>query len=377
MNDQDQPATTVLYDKHVALGAGMTEFGGYLMPVQYEGILREHESARRGAALFDTCHMGELCMKGDTAAADLEQLLTCRISDLPEGRCRYGLMCNDRGGVVDDLIVYRIEQGSFMLVVNAGNRQKDLEWIESHASSETAVLDVSDVTAKLDLQGPASPGIAQHLLDKPVDKLCYFTFMSNAYHGRELLVSRTGYTGEIGFEIYVEPDLALDLWDLCLADGAVPAGLGARDTLRLEMGMPLYGHELNEERSAAESGFTRSIAPDKHFIGSNIVLDRGAHGAVLVGIALDGRGAAREGDSVHAEGKGKVGVVTSGSFAPSLGCAVALGYVETGHIGVGEQLTINGTRHILAGTVKELPFYRKGTARKAMATFLGENRRNV
>ena len=188
-----------------------------------------------------------------------------------------------------------------MLVVNAGTRHKDLAWIESHLSAESVVEDRSDETAKLDLQGPEAPALAQRLLDVPVCGLKYFGFMTNSYRGRKLLLSRTGYTGEVGFEIYVDPELAMDLWDRCLEEGVIPAGLGARDTLRLEMGMPLYGHELKDDRNAAESGFTKSIAPDKDSIGSGIVLGDQAAGMTLVGILLDGRRAAREGDVLYTE----------------------------------------------------------------------------
>ena len=259
MEPMNQPAEmkrTALYDLHVSLGARMGPFGGWLMPIQYAGIVKEHEACRRNAALFDTCHMGEFLVRGPLAAAALERLVTCEVSSLAAGQCRYGLMCNENGGVIDDLLLYRMSEQEFMVVVNAGTQDGDFEWIRSHVAGGTQVESLSGRTFKVDLQGPAAPRIMRGLAEMPPANLTYYHFADNRYGGRRVLVSRTGYTGEIGFEIYFENgDLAARFWKAAMALGATPAGLGARDTLRLEMGMPLYGHELSVDRNAAESGF--------------------------------------------------------------------------------------------------------------------------
>ena len=222
----------------------------------------------------------------------------------------------------------------------------------------------------MDLQGPKSPQIMRKLMTRPITDLKYYHFAGNSYKGKEMLVSRTGYTGEIGFEIYCDHVTALEFWNDCLALGAESAGLGARDTLRLEMGMPLYGHELDKTRNAGESGFTRAIAIDKHFTGSDVVLDVKRRKFQLVGIELEGRRAARNGDRIADSSGAECGIVTSGSFAPSLEKAVALGYVKREHAAVGTRLNVLSARSGIAGTVVSLPFYRNGTARLPMKNYL-------
>lgn len=344
----------------------MAPFGGYTMPIQYAGILQEHEAARTHAALFDTCHMGEVRIEGERAESDLESLLSCRIGTLAIGQCRYGLMCAEDGGTIDDLLVYRLAPQAFLLVVNAGTREGDVVWLQEHVSSDTQVEDQSDATAKIDLQGPASPRILADMVDLPLAELRYFRFMRGIYHGEPFLVSRTGYTGEIGFEWYGPNALAETFWDAATTRGAVPAGLGARDTLRLEMGMPLYGHELGRGRNAAETGFAQ-IADDKLFIGAEAIrLHAGRRR--LVGLRLEGRRAAREGDAVLAEGR-KIGRITSGSFAPTLGVAVALAYVECESVRGEGGVTVQTHRAELPAQCVKLPFV-SGTAREPIAHFL-------
>jgi len=362
--------TTPLFAEHTALGAKMAPFAGFMMPMRYSGILREHEAARRSAAVFDTSHMGEILVEGPTAAADLEGLLSCDVASLPAGRCRYGLMCNDAGGVIDDLLVYRMAAESFMLVVNAGTFGKDLAWLRSRASAPTTVRDLQERTAKIDLQGPASPRILASLVPGSLSGFAFYSFRHSVFDGCPVIVSRTGYTGEIGFEIYGEPDVIVRFWRSCLAAGAAPAGLGARDTLRIEMGMPLYGHELSEERNAAESGFTRSLSPTKKFVGSAAIRDRAAKRSVLAGIAMDGRSAARSGDRLFSTGGAPAGVVTSGSYAPSMAKAVAMGYVALEWSEPGTRIVVGTDRGNLAGTVERTPFYGKATGRMPIENFL-------
>jgi aminomethyltransferase len=369
MTGMDRFRQTPLYARHIRLGARMAPFGGYIMPISYMGILAEHKAARESAALFDTCHMGEIGISGPDALAGLEFLLSPGLASLAVGRCRYGLMCNPNGGVIDDLVVYRTDQTEFMLVVNAGTREGDFEWIVSHVSGDVRVRDISDSTAKVDIQGPGAPRIVESLVDATIRTLPFYGFHPNAYRGKPVIVSRTGYTGETGFELYAEPDLIGHFWDDCLEKGAVAAGLGARDTLRLEMGMPLYGHELSPGRNAGDTGFERAISKTKDFIGAEPIRASSPGKERLVGITFEGRQAAREGNRIFSEDGVPRGLVTSGSFAPSLGHAVALGYVEAGFAEPGMPVTVEA-RRTLAGRIVELPFYRNGTARKPLSDFL-------
>ncbi|MCL2241115.1 MAG: glycine cleavage system aminomethyltransferase GcvT [Chitinispirillia bacterium] len=360
---------TPLFDSHISLGAKMAPFGGYDMPLQYGGIIKEHAAARTGAAVFDTCHMGEFRAGGEGALRDLERILSCDVADVRVGACRYGFMCNAAGGVVDDLIIYRIAESEFMLVVNAATAGGDFEWIAANVSGATILENISEKTAKVDINGPAAPKIVAAMMDGPLGGLKYYNFAKNSYRGAEVIVSRTGYTGEIGFEIYCAVDLVKGLWDDCIGRGAVPAGLGARDALRLEMGYPLYGHELTVERNAAQAGYSRAVSRKKGFIGSDKVLEAAAARQVLAGIALDGRRAARHGDAVSAGGK-EAGIVTSGSFSPALGYAVALAYVDSCFSAAGTGLTVISGKNEIHGKVCELPFYKNATARSDINLYL-------
>ncbi|MDP6491273.1 MAG: glycine cleavage system aminomethyltransferase GcvT [Kiritimatiellia bacterium] len=361
---------TCLYDVHVALGAHMGPFGGFEMPIQYSGIVAEHQACRQGAVLFDTCHMGEFLVEGAGSVADLDQLVSCPVASLESGQCRYGLMCSPDGGVIDDLLVYRLDTERFMLVVNAGTQADDAAWIESHLGDTTTFTNLSADTAKIDLQGPAAPRIVQGLLGNVLGGLKYYRFVQTLYRGEPVLLSRTGYTGEIGVELYAAPDQAIAFWNEAMALGAEPAGLGARDTLRLEAGMPLHGHELTTERNAGEAGFARAIADDKTFIGSDVVCDAARRKQALAGIQLEGRRAARAGDALCDASGSDVGVVTSGSYGPSVGRAIALGYLDVGLTEPGTDLTVRMARGELGGQVVALPFWKKGTVRKRIEGFL-------
>ena len=361
---------TFLYDTHLSLNAKMAPFGGYEMPIHYEGILAEHFATRNKATVFDTCHMGEFLITGANAARDLDKILSCPVASIKIGQCRYGFICNHNGGVLDDQIVYRFEENDFFMVVNASTQDSDFEWIKSNISSGTSVKNLSRKTGKIDFQGPLSAKIIKQLLKLPIDDLKYYHWMHNFYNNKKIILSRTGYTGEIGFEIYLDEKQTKKFWDDCLFLGAKPAGLGARDTLRLEMGYPLYGHELGESRNAAESGYTRAIAADKQFIGSPVVLNPGCAHDALCGIRIEGRRTARNGDSICDSSGAVIGSVTSGSFSPSLVCAIAMGYVKKDHCGIGTRLVINTGKTELTGTVTETPFYKQATARKNLSEFL-------
>lgn len=361
---------TILYDIHESGGAKISPFAGYLMPIQYHGIIAEHLATRNRATVFDTCHMGEFHICGGSALADLENLLSCQVGTMEIGQCRYGFLCNHQGGAVDDQVTYRLGENDFLMVVNAATQETDFKWIKYHLSKATHIEDVSDKTAKIDLQGPQSAKIMQKVMEDRIDDMKFYHFKHNRYKGRQVLVSRTGYTGEIGFEIYCDNEIGIPLWNDCIENGAEPAGLGARDTLRLEMGLPLYGNEISADRNVAESGLLRYIATRKKFIGSPVVLDESKRKYSLVAMFLDDRRTARAHDTLlDAEGE-VTGLVTSGSFSPSLGKAIAMGYISKSSSRPGTVVTIRAERYELKGTICKVPLYKGATWRKNLKEFL-------
>jgi aminomethyltransferase len=355
---------TPLHAQHIELGARMGEFGGWDMPIQYAGILQEHEQTRSKASVFDICHMGEFELSGSTALADLERLLTCNIASLAVGQVRYGFMLNELGGVIDDLTCYRLEDERFMLVVNAGTAEKDAAWIQQHLSAETQFVDRSNELAKLDVQGPLSRAVLESVFETTLPELGYFKAAPLTVLGCEILLSRTGYTGEWGYEIYLPTSEAVSFWNRFVAHSdCEQGGLGARDTLRLEMGYSLYGHELSEDRTPFATSRGMFIRFEKEFIGKAAVeADRSAPSALLVGLLFDSKRAARAHDLVFFEGQ-EVGEVTSGSVAPSLGKAVALAFVSPICAELGQTVHVQIRNKPFEATVVELPFYKDGTAR--------------
>ncbi len=339
----------------------MGEFGGWDMPIQYAGILQEHEQTRTKASVFDICHMGEFELSGPTALRDLEKLLTCNVESLAVGQVRYGFMLNAAGGTIDDLTCYRLAADRFMLVVNAGTAEKDAEWIRKNISAETVFTDLSAGMAKLDLQGPASRKVLEEVLGHDIPDLGYFRFAEF----NDCLLSRTGYTGEWGYEIYLPNADAVVLWDQLVAhDLCEPGGLGARDTLRLEMGYPLYGHELSEARTPATVSRGLFIDMNTDFIGKEkVAADLADPELLLVGLRFDSKRAAREHDKIYS-GETELGEVTSGSVAPSLGVAVAMAFVKPEFAEPGQTLEVQIRNKRFSAEVVDLPFYKKGTARK-------------
>lgn len=342
----------------------MAPFAGWDMPIQYTSILAEHEHTRRATSVFDICHMGEFELRGPTARADLERLLTMPIASLAVGQCRYGYLLRAGGGVLDDLTCYRLGPDHFWLVVNAGTRQQDATWIRQHVAPTTQFTDLSDATGKLDIQGPTARAETERALGARLPDLGYFRFAEVTLAGVPCLLSRTGYTGEFGYELYCPLETVGMFWERLLAGGAIkPAGLGARDTLRLEMGYALYGHELSQMRTPAGASQGRYIQLAKDFIGkAAVAAELQQPTQVLIGLRLDSRRAARAGDVVRAVDQ-PVGVITSGSFAPSVGVAVALAYVDAVHAQVGQPLGLQVRGAVLPATVTTLPFYTAGTAR--------------
>ncbi len=358
---------TALYDEHVALGARVVEFAGWAMPMFYDGIVSEHRRVRSTAGLFDVSHMGEFLVSGTDALHALEKLTTNRLASLAEGRVQYSAMCYENGGFVDDLLIYAMP-GHYMLVVNAANRDKDLEWIRTNLTGDVVVDDVSEETGLIALQGPASEGVLAELTTADLSGLRYYHWTKTEIAGRETTLSRTGYTGEDGFEIYCDPKDSRSIWGAVLDEGAAahvePVGLGARDTLRLEMGYSLYGSEMDASRIPPEAGLMWVTKLSKgDFIGRDAIVRRMDEGINerIVGFELTGRGVPRPGHRILV-GDDEVGHVTSGTFSPSLQRGIGLGYVRsdvTGELSVD----IRGN-HIEAHTVS-LPFYREGSVRRS------------
>ena len=357
---------TALYDEHVALGARVVEFAGWAMPMSYEGIVSEHRRVRSTAGLFDVSHMGEFLVSGADALQALERLTTNRLASATEGRVQYSAMCYENGGFVDDLLIYAMPK-HYMLVVNAANMEKDLEWIRSNAAGDVVIDDVSDEIGLIALQGPASEGILTGLTGADLSALRYYCWMKAEIAGHETTLSRTGYTGEDGFEIYCSPSDSRAIWSALMEEGAAaglaPVGLGARDTLRLEMGYSLYGSEMDASRTPPEAGLMWVTKLSKgDFIGRDAIVRKMDGGVAerIVGFELTGRGIPRPGHRIIACGD-DVGHVTSGTFSPSLEVGIGLGYVRsdvTGELSV----EIRG-KHVEAHTVS-LPFYRGGSVRR-------------
>ena len=360
---------TPLYNQHIARGARMAPFGGWDMPIQYEGILTEHQHTRSGASLFDICHMGEFIISGKTAATDINKILTANISTLKTNRCRYSFMLNENGGIIDDLITYKLSDENFLVVVNSATSDGDAEWMKSHLSTETHFENISDITAKIDIQGPKSREILQQLTPANLSDLKFFCFCETTVDNVNTIVSRTGYTGELGYELYIPANSAEQIWDKLLENENVrPAGLGARDTLRLEAGLPLYGHELSLEHNPAETCFMFAVKLDKEFIGKTAVLKTTDSGPEkkLVGLKLPGRQSPRAHQKIKIPDNADeiIGEVTSGSFAPTLGYSIAFAYVKSDFAETGTGILIDTGRKKLSAEVVKTPFYTNPAARK-------------
>lgn len=351
---------TPLAARHEALGARMVPFAGWRMPVQYRGIIEEHLHTRAQTGLFDTCHMGEFFVRGPGAAALLERLVTCRVGNLTDGQARYGLMLNPRGGVIDDLIVFRINPEEFMIVVNGGTRDKDRVWFEAHFTEfGLDFSDDSDAIAKLDLQGPASGRVLAALAGEPAALgTRRFHHVMGAIEGVPVRISRTGYTGEFGYELFFPAAAAVTLWDRLLSFSEVlPIGLGARDTLRLEKGLSLYGHELTEDLTPLEANLERFVDFDKDFIGRDALLAQKRTGLprLLTGFLCEGRRAAREGFVIRAAG-GESGQVSSGAFSPCLTRGVGMCFIEPPATCAGTAIVLSNGPIEIKGEIKPPPF---------------------
>ena len=352
---------TPLYEVHRALGARIVPFAGFEMPVQYTSILEEHAAVRNAAGLFDVSHMGEIQLSGPGAVASVERLVSCPVASLQTGRVRYGLLCNEAGGVVDDVTVYRLADDALFLCVNASNIEKDYRWIVRHASGDTRVEDRSDRFGLLALQGPASTAILSRVATLP-PAMKRFRFVEGSVAGVQALISHTGYTGSDGFELYVEAQDSVRVWNALLDAGRplglLPCGLGARDTLRLEAALPLYGHELDDTTSPLEAGLARFVKREAGgFLGAEAIERRAQAPATraLAGFVVEDRGIARaEYPILH--GGERVGIVTSGAPSPTLGKSIGLGYVPPALAVPGTPIEIGIRERAVAARVVATPF---------------------
>jgi aminomethyltransferase len=350
---------TPLYEEHKSLGARLVDFSGWEMPVQYGGIKAEHQAVRERVGLFDVSHMGETVFRGLHAEAAVQRLVTRDVSRLAEGQAGYAAVCYEDGGTVDDVLVYRRSE-DFLVVVNAANREKDLDHFRKNTGDlDVEIADESDDWALMALQGPEAAKLLQNLTDVDLSGLKYYRFLEGEVAGKEAMISRTGYTGEDGFEIYLSPDAAPRVWRPLLEAGATPAGLGARDTLRLEAGMCLYGNELDSETTPLEAGigFAVHLNKEQEFIGQDALIREKEEGLrkKLVGFEVEGRGIARHDHPVKVEDE-TVGRVTSGTLSPTLNKAIGFALVSPG---VEDRFeVVIRERPVEAHTV-QLPFYKR------------------
>ena len=358
---------TPLRARHEALGASFTDFGGWQMPVRYTSDLAEHHAVRQAAGLFDISHMAEFLIEGPDAAGYLDHALAGRISTMTIGKAKYSLVLAAAGGIVDDVIAYRLAEDRYLIISNAGNRDAVADALQQRTETfDVTVADVSDDYALLAVQGPAAEAIvaATAGIDEvsiPWNEQKYYAWASARYNGEPLLLARTGYTGEDGFELLVHAADAAALWDALLAageaHGLVPAGLAARDTLRLEAGMPLYGHELSLDTKPAQAGLGRVVAVDKEaFVGKDGVA-AASDARVLVGLSAEGKRAGRAGYAVVADDGTVVGEITSGALSPTLGHPIAMAYIDPAAVSADLFLDVRGTK--IPAVVTDLPFYRR------------------
>lgn len=350
---------TPLNGIHHALGGKMVEYAGFEMPLQYAGVLSEHINVRTNVGLFDLTHMGEFELKGPSALDTLNQLTTNDASNLVYGEIQYTCLVNENGGILDDILVYRL-QDSFLLVVNAANTAKDFAWIKKRRLKDTELIDRSSELSLIAVQGPKSASLVEDVLETSLINLNNYKFVETSYKGEHILLSRTGYTGEDGFELYFANDLATKLWEDFMDQGTKydvqPIGLAARDTLRLEMRMPLYGNDVDEEISPLEAGLTRFVKFDKEdFVGKDALIQQKKQGVErkLVGFTMLGKGIPRQGYSLLNEVGETIGVVTSGTHSPSLDQPIGMGYVTSDYAKVGTKIRVQiRTRMVEAEIIK-------------------------
>ena len=358
----DQLQKTCLYDAHVALGAKMSPFAGFMMPIQYSNITQEHLAVRQKVGMFDVSHMGEIFVKGPQAEAFINHIFTNEIRGFEPGKVLYGMMCYPNGGTVDDLLVYREYLADhFLLVVNAANIDKDFAWIQEKAKGFDCKLDnASPRIGQIAVQGPeAEKTVIEVLGYKEAADLGFYTFCDVEYNGERLILSRTGYTGEDGFELYTTPEEIVEIWDRLLKAGVQPCGLGCRDTLRFEAGLPLYGDELSPEISPVMAGLGMFCKYEKDFIGKDALLAQkaGALTKKLVGIEIEDKAIPRAGYPVELEDGTEVGVVTTGYHSISLDKSICFALVNKDYAALDTPLWIRIRKKVFPGKVVKKRFY--------------------
>jgi aminomethyltransferase len=357
---------TPIYEKHCEMGGKIIDFGGWALPVEFTGVINEHEQVRTAAGLFDVSHMGEIIVKGPDATQFISNLITNNIIGAEDYQTVYSPMCYSDGGVVDDLLVYKYSNQFYLLVVNAANIDKDFEWMKENLLEQVEIENVSEIYAEIAIQGPKSEEILQELTETSLEDIKFFHFKPQVMiDGREAIVSRTGYTGEDGFEIYIKSEEAAYLWEKILKvgrdKGLIPVGLGARDTLRFEAALPLYGHELSKDISPIEAGLGRFVKLEKDsFIGREALIKQKEEGLKrkLVGFEMIDRGIPRNDYDVQIQGR-NIGYVTTGSYSPSLKKNIGLALVEANYALEGTELDIVIRGKTIKAKIVKLPFYAK------------------
>ncbi|MEK4715205.1 glycine cleavage system aminomethyltransferase GcvT [Sporosarcina sp. FSL K6-5500] len=358
---------TVLFDSYAEYGGKTIDFGGWELPVQFSSIKAEHEAVRTKAGLFDVSHMGEVLVTGEGALSYLQKMVTNDVSKLKDGQAQYTAMCYESGGTVDDLLIYKRGDNNYLLVVNASNIDKDLEWMNSHTTDDVKIEDASSSYALLALQGPIAQEVLQTLTDEPLADIKFFRFKENVdISGHQVLVSRTGYTGEDGFEIYGSPEAIVALWSVILkagaSEGVVPAGLGARDTLRFEAGLPLYGQELSKDISPLETGlsFVVKLNKEEDFFGKEVLASQKENGVPrkLVGVEMIDKGIPRTGYKVFL-GEEQIGEVTTGTQSPTLKKNIGFALLNSEHTAEGTEIEVEIRAKRLKAVIIATPFYKR------------------
>ena len=358
---------TALYDLHMSLGARMVPFAGWEMPIQYQGILAETRAVRSEAGIFDVSHMGRLEIKGPQASALLDWVTTANASSMRARRARYALICNEQGGIMDDVVFYRRSEVEFLLVCNASNRPHVVEWIEGWMTEkfpETSMDDVTESTAMIALQGPQAVQALGNISPLDLSSLRFFASANTTAAGVEAFVGRTGYTGEDGFELTVAAKDAPDVWRTLMEQGASPCGLGARDVLRLEAGLPLHGNDIGPTTTPIEAGLDRFAKLDHDFVGADVIRRQSEEGVPrrLVGLNVEGRSIARSGYSLVSDGR-EVGSVTSGTHSPTLDRVIAMGYLDTDAATAGREIFVDIRGKLAQAAVVDLPFYSRDASK--------------
>ncbi len=356
-NLEKKDKRTCLYDKHVELGALMSPFGGFEMPIQYAGIAVEHQAVRGKVGLFDVSHMGEVTVRGKDAERYVQHIFTNDIAGAPVGKIYYGMMCYENGGTVDDLLVYKMGENDFFLVINAANIDKDWAWMQQHAIGfDIDLQNRSEFYGQIAVQGPESEQVMESVLGIPCSELTFYMVKTVG----DVIVSRTGYTGEDGFEVYATPEYIRECWDKLIAAGVQPCGLGCRDTLRFEAGLPLYGDELTEEISPVMAGLSMFVKLDKDFIGRDALLKQKTEGVAkkLVGIELADKAIPRHGYTVLKDGQA-IGEVTTGYHTLSTDKSVCMALVDSQYASLGTEVEIQIRKKTFTGKVVKKLFYEK------------------